>query len=123
MDNRAAMGMGRVAVPNPPSLSASPSAMAKKRKARSPLPPQGPPRPARESSLDKKLALNYMDQAVHQGYMSEVHTRYMKDEGFGDFASLSWSDEQFSLTVLCQFIKNFDAAKESTMVNGPVTHS
>lgn len=44
----------------------------------------------------------------------------MKDQGFGNFASLPCNDERFSPALLYQFIKNFDAAKKSTMVKGQV---
>lgn len=61
-----------------------------------------------------------MDRAVHQEFLKEVHAQYTKDQGFIDLVSLPWSDECFRPDQLYQFIKNFDAAKETTMVDGHV---
>lgn len=92
--------------------------MAWKRKVDPPPPRPGPSRPRRESSLEEKLTLVYVDRAVHQGFLRKEQDQYIRDQGFPDLSFLLWSEERLKPDQLYQFIRNFNAVREATRVGG-----
>lgn len=69
--------------------------MARKRKVDALPPGLEPSRPRRDASPEEKLAMVYMDGAVHQGFLGKEHVHYIMGPGFQDLASLLWSDKRF----------------------------
>lgn len=85
--NRVAAAAGRIVVLEPPLPSAS-SDMARKQKADAPSTGPRATRPRRESSLEEKLTLVYMDRATREAVLEEEHEI---PEGPGVQRPLPWS--------------------------------
>lgn len=68
----------------------------------------------------QSLILVYMEKHVHDGFLKAQHNQYRAKQGFGHFDALLWSNRCFSSDHLYQFVQNFDAGKEATLVDGRV---